>query len=615
MPDGSRHVECSDCHNPHTALAGRDSGTATGSTGSSLTDSSKNGSWQTNQWAGYALIIGAGTGAGQTQTITGNNTSGTVNVASWSGGAGQPTSGSTYRITRMGSDDASGANVGARGVTVSSRNAYSVGAAAFVGSTIYSGASGGIVTSASTGTSVQASTMFWPPNQWNGYTFYVVSGTGAGQSRTISANANASLTLNSSVSVGTNSVFSIYQNGAADNAVWSSAMNGGMVRNGLDRNGRWYQLSGFSTIATGLYSFTLSPSYSAALSDTKLTSNTGAQWYMDFGTNYNISYATFTATAAATKEQQICLNCHSQWAYGNAPPDTPSGHLDSSSVAQTDVSHDFGDQQLGYHPIFAMGKNQPNVSYSGWNVNAPFTRVDNTGPLTFGLSNTFTTGWFKESLVRCSDCHSSDSNSDPLGPHASGKKWLIKGIDTGISWVRRNSSGTGWETITNADLSTSGSTDAGNYCLNCHRWDVYGWVGLRGSAPASTLTRVPHDPTDHAKSFNGSYLPPSGIVCNHCHGGDRLGGIHGSNRRKYPYAYDPSTDTANAIGSSGPPASYSGRRLLNGAYWYGVTRATTTSGTFCWGKAGTDVVSACAYAHEGVEGGFNANYSYEDTDP
>ncbi|MBW2734625.1 MAG: calcium-binding EGF-like domain-containing protein, partial [Deltaproteobacteria bacterium] len=54
MPAGSRHVECSDCHNPHTALAGRDSGTATGSTSSSLTDSSKNGSWQTNQWAGYS---------------------------------------------------------------------------------------------------------------------------------------------------------------------------------------------------------------------------------------------------------------------------------------------------------------------------------------------------------------------------------------------------------------------------------------------------------------------------------------------------------------------------------------------------------------------------------
>ena len=40
-----------------------------------------------------------------------------------------------------------------------------------------------------------------------------------------------------------------------------------------------------------------------------------------------------------------------------------------------------------------------------------------------------------------------------------------------------------------------------------------------------------------------------------------IAGAHGSSRRKYPYRYDPSTDSSATI--SVAPQSYSGKRLLN----------------------------------------------------
>ena len=70
----------------------------------------------------------------------------------------------------------------------------------------------------------------------------------------------------------------------------------------------------------------------------------------------------------------------------------------------------------------------------------------------------------------------------------------------------------------------------------------------------------------------------AGLRCQQCHGGDRVGGPHGSSRRKYPYRYDPSTNLSSQNTFTTVPASFSGKRMLNGAYWYGVTRATTSSG-------------------------------------
>ena len=137
---------------------------------------------------------------------------------------------------------------------------------------------------------------------------------------------------------------------------------------------------------------------------------------------------------------------------------------------------------------------------------------------------------------------------------------------------------------------------------------MYGYKNLSGTAPAAALSRVSHDVTNNQNTYKPPY-PTSDIVCNQCHGGDRIGGIHGSNRLRYPFRYDPSTDASTTFNTV--PGSYSGKRLLNGAYWYGVTRATTTTAVACWGKAGTDTVSLCAHGHQD-DTGRTANYSYDD---
>jgi hypothetical protein len=819
LSGSSRHVQCEDCHNPHAATAAWDSGTATGGSATSLTDSAQNGHWRANQWAGYKVVIVGGPGAGQTQTITGNTTAGVLSVASWNAAAGQPASGSNYRITQVGLDSVSGATRDVWGVSVTPGSAYSVGSATFQdgGATVWSGATGSIVTTASSATTVTSITRNWASNEWVNYTMRVVTGANAGQTRTVTANDQTTLTISSAVTLAQGDLFVLYSNGetntlyfrpsgdeapsepmpnahqtadtfeggtwigramapgastvayetksqatgggtaptnwrmvtftsppiatagslpaaawginlyagesagqqnayvryriykwnandtigteicarnnsgeitsqttpglfafnaagcgavsfvagdkvvvdlelqvnstnsytayywfgagAASNVVmpgrldfgrpdartpvWTNAMVGGYVRNELDRNGRWYRITSFSQPVSGQAQFALgiTPGYSSSgaspLSNTRMTDNAtapAAQWYMDQGTNYSINEATLARTSSATREYEICAKCHSPYAYGDSPPDVPSGDQAGGAVKQTNVTADFNSNQLGYHPIFAVGKNQPTgVAYTAWNANAAYTRVDNTGSAaTFGLSNTFTTGWFKESLLKCSDCHTSDSGSDPLGPHASGKKWVLKGLDTSVSWVRRNATGTGWETITNADVPSGTTAEARNFCLNCHRWDVYGHKNLAGDAPAAVLSRVKHDVTANTNTYKAPY-PRSDIVCNQCHGGDRIGGIHGSNRRRYPFRYDPSTDGSSTF--SVAPQSHSGKRLLNGAYWFGVTRATTTTKVACWGKSGTDTVSLCKHSHYG-DGGNLANYSYDDaTDP
>ena len=77
----NKHVECTDCHNMHSAGSEKhsDRGTATSGTTTILTDTSK--TWTVNQWAGSVLAIVGGTDSGQSRTIS-SNTATTITVSS-----------------------------------------------------------------------------------------------------------------------------------------------------------------------------------------------------------------------------------------------------------------------------------------------------------------------------------------------------------------------------------------------------------------------------------------------------------------------------------------------------------------------------------------------------
>lgn len=215
--------------------------------------------------------------------------------------------------------------------------------------------------------------------------------------------------------------------------------------------------------------------------------------------------------------------------------------------------------------------------------------------LTAGLGNNFVPPYGPWSTLSCSDCHSSSVASDPYGPHGSAIKWLLRGGEP-QNFLFYN----GTASTPTSVAAVSYTPDAYNMCLNCHRRDVYGDYNV--TAPALNLYPRQEHPVDKGKNHSLQYRSNWGIPCMNCHGGARIGQIHGSNL---------------GIGNGGATAaSYSGRRLLAGSSWYAVTRSGTAAGGACWTKGATDSVDNCGHTHSGV--GFlsgatagRATYDYE----
>lgn len=252
-------------------------------------------------------------------------------------------------------------------------------------------------------------------------------------------------------------------------------------------------------------------------------------------------------------EGYLCIKCHSYYAYSVTPPSVPSGNADGSVVYQSDPTADFNVNNMGYHPVFAQGKNTPPV---GANANWPANGL--------GLTNTYRyldfpgigerTGFYNvrhDSTTTCSDCHASNNITigDPQGPHGSYNKWILRNNETGIG-------------------------SAQNFCYNCHRRDVYGDEGYLG--PNANFSRVTHpvdgqglsSPFYAAGADTGNSSNKFGILCLSCHGGgydsitNAMKGIHGSNAPAGPL-------------SGSDPLGY---RMMNGACVESHKRATTGAG-------------------------------------
>jgi hypothetical protein len=247
-----------------------------------------------------------------------------------------------------------------------------------------------------------------------------------------------------------------------------------------------------------------------------------------------------TATSGDQLQAYLCFKCHSFYAYQNNPPNTPSGMPDGTAAVQTDVVTEFNPNNLAHHAVIQPGKH-------------PTTNPN--------FAQTFVPPWSPTSTVSCSDCHSSDSSSDPKGPHGSNNKWLLRSNETGVG-------------------------TAVVFCYNCHRRDVYGDDGYSPTSP--TLSRV-----SHPINNNHSGTPPkNGIWCMNCHGGSVLGGMHGTNA---------------GVGTAGGTDPM-GERFLNGAAILGITRATTSNGSGgCWTKGTADAVNNCTRGHSDM--GWTANYN------
>ena len=231
--------------------------------------------------------------------------------------------------------------------------------------------------------------------------------------------------------------------------------------------------------------------------------------------------------------------------------------------------------------------------------------------LTAGLGNTFVPPWGPWSLLKCSDCHSSDDaaapagSADPFGPHGSGQKWLLTKYKP-QTYPFYNGTGSTPGQVATVSNWIQGSFPSGRtFCLKCHRYEVYGDYGGSYGPPNPNFSRWSH-PGDNA---HYTVLPDWGIVCMHCHGGSRFGAIHGEN-----VGIGHSTTNGDLSGLL-TGQSYSGKRMLAGASVSGVTRPSTTTPGTCIIKRQADYVADCGYSHWRV-GSYTAsmglaNYDYE----
>ncbi|MBI2842968.1 MAG: hypothetical protein HYX78_06165 [Armatimonadetes bacterium] len=189
-------------------------------------------------------------------------------------------------------------------------------------------------------------------------------------------------------------------------------------------------------------------------------------------------------------EYELCFKCHTSWAYGSSPPMAPSGSI------ETDQSVEFNPNNASYHPVVDYIKDN---SYT-----APTA--------TNGFIQTMEPPWDAISghkLMYCSDCHSSETESDPLGPHGSTNPFML--------------------------IAPTSATD-NSLCLKCHKASVYAPLTDPGSS--QTGSRFDRLTTDKGNASHYFHVIRQGVGCRECHGGSEApgggtvspGSAHGTNR-------------------------------------------------------------------------------------
>lgn len=235
--------------------------------------------------------------------------------------------------------------------------------------------------------------------------------------------------------------------------------------------------------------------------------------------------STAVGSAWVTREYQVCLKCHSNYAYDTPPAlgdsggGTPSGtngmtqYTDQAMEFQAPAGHK---RAVSTTDSGAFKGTPPGRSYTvdfqARNHRSWHPVMDNTGRTLSERGIASGTPWLSPwsnvtgqpenigtQTMYCSDCHGSNTASGtvvpdagkPWGPHGSGNNFLLKG-----SWTRN-----------------SGTPDAGTLlCLKCHNSTTY----------SSTSTRDTKDTafwnTDrgnlhnyHANKISG------GLRCTWCH--------------------------------------------------------------------------------------------------
>ncbi|MCL5292038.1 MAG: hypothetical protein M1548_05855 [Actinobacteria bacterium] len=246
-------------------------------------------------------------------------------------------------------------------------------------------------------------------------------------------------------------------------------------------------------------------------------------------------------TLVSTNEEwQLCLKCHSNFAYGATPPSaaqTPSGQ------AETDQSKEFNPNNLGGHAVAG-------------------DKTAALGNLTDG--GTFVAPWTTSSRMTCSDCHTNNVGT-ARGPHGSANKWILK--------AAYNPAGT-----TAADFQL---------CWGCHDQVTYTTGGAGGGTAFSDGGATPRNLHSNSIHQLGSNQTGHIMNCGTCHGQVP----HGSDKRHIIHYYtDPQPYYNGLLGSSARPQVGAYTHAAAGSYAEGscsiYKRADFSTGCYSGHAAG-----------------------------
>lgn len=146
----------------------------------------------------------------------------------------------------------------------------------------------------------------------------------------------------------------------------------------------------------------------------------------------------YTVVDDVQYQYQLCLKCHSYYAFGASPPLDPYGIIPGG--VNTDQAQEFNPNNASYHPVVTTGKNDFKMTVSG---------------VTYDYSSSLIGGMTPNSTMTCSECHSDSQPDLPglKGPH---------GADY-------------WPIIWGPYNFTTGQPGTSHHvCFKCHDPTVYG---------------------------------------------------------------------------------------------------------------------------------------------
>ncbi len=327
----------------------------------------------------------------------------------------------------------------------------------------------------------------------------------------------------------------------------------------------------------------------------------------------------YSKLVTATYEWQLCLKCHSRYAWGSSATTTPAlwtGQVKGTATpgttnqvgTMTDVGKDFNPQNYSYHPLFVKGRNQPSPSIQHyndkgqtiasptWNTSTVRRRIgaQTTG---LGLTNTFVDGFAADTLVACSDCHNNNewTAGKASGPHGSAQKWMLRAVNTGTKVTLHDG------TVKTPNSGMTSGIVVNNYCVNCHRSDVYG-NGDQGSGAGTndeTLSRMSHQGGGMASQCNNGADMPNmqSVGCLNCHGsrsndgGQASGLLHGTSMGR---GDGDNSGAGNLVQNGTLQGDEMGRHFCNGAAWDAHQLGTAGGSTIgCSTLNNADSYSSC----------------------